>query len=693
MVRGRTDHRNSRLDSRLIPRRSRSRRRGEEIKSVASRTFWTAFPTLNMTRKRALPPPPLVRTQHPRPPRPPPKPRVSNMAAHLSQMVAATEERQRNTRADGNSLSSPQRTARERARWTPNAVAAADRSGAHGGGGDRDGGGKGRKGNRGDTSCTEPMTADEGTTTTDGIVPGNGRGRAATEANGWPATTGATGGGDGSNDCDARVLHISDSTPVTTSARPTLQPGSRGPFPTTGWAPMPSSSEGRLVAATRAHDGQLRWATCHNHKVPPAARRLPEEATVNSGSGSNSVGDALYEIFDGGIFGMNSGGLPVLKRHPPPPPVSQSLHLAEAVKEAARAEYKRKTREDAAAAEAAAAAAATAVRKRRRTGAAGTTGTDSEPPTPPPEPPGDTEKYRRRLRMNQASAAAARHAQDVYVRQLEQLFTAQQAEKARIADDAAVVAATRARLEERLAAAQQSLRDATPATVPLPPLSRAPTQGRTTRGRWAGAPLPPSRQSVAHRHQHRGTRGELPRRSAAAATGSTPGGEGGRGRTDSHFGLGGSVLTTYGTGGGCALPTSLPPLSAAAAAVATLGNSMPSRLDGEAKGTSGSAGSGGGGSGSSGVSGSGSGSNSGFSSFQALAPLPPTTECAASVPLLSLGAPPPLPAESAVGEGGALPPAEASHLGRVLGGQAEEEMLALESLLSRSLGQGGVALV
>lgn len=64
--------------------------------------------------------------------------------------------------------------------------------------------------------------------------------------------------------------------------------------------------------------------------------------------------------------------------------------------------------------------------------------------------------------MNQASAAAARHAQEVYVRRLEELLTAQQAEKVRIAEDASAVAATRARLEERLSTAQQGLRDATP---------------------------------------------------------------------------------------------------------------------------------------------------------------------------------------------------------------------------------------
>ncbi|GAB0489296.1 hypothetical protein MMPV_000513 [Pyropia vietnamensis] len=283
--------------------------------------------------------------------------------------------------------------------------------------------------------------ANEGTTTTEGIVPGTCQKHSPTEASRWAASTRATDGGGGGSGCEAPAFHFSDGKAVTTLARPTLQPGFRGPFPATSWAPMPTSSGERLVAAAGAHDGQPRWSTDRNYEVPPVPRRLPEDATIHNGSGRNSGGDALLEIFDGREIGMNSVGLPVLRRHPPPPPVSQSLHLAEAVKEAARAEYKRKTREDAAAAEAAAAAAAAAVRKRRRTGVAGA---DSEPPTPPPEPPGDTEKYRRRLRMNQASAAAARHAQDVYVRQLEQLLTAQQVEKARIAEDAAVVAATQA---------------------------------------------------------------------------------------------------------------------------------------------------------------------------------------------------------------------------------------------------------
>lgn len=327
-----------------------------------------------------------------------------------------------------------------------------------------------------------------------------------------------------------------------------------------------------------------------------------------------------------------------------------------------------------------------AVRKRRRTGVDGSTGSDDEPPTPPP-PPGDTEKYRRRLRMNQASAAAARHAQEVYVRRLEELLTAQQAEKVRIAEDASAVAATRARLEERLSTAQQGLRDATPATVPLPPLSRAPTW-EATRGRWVGAPAPP--QSTAHRHRHRGPRRDRPRPLAAAVSASE-GGDGSRGRTDPHLGFGGSVYATYGGDSG-----GLPPLSAAAAAVASLGESAPS-CPGWAAIGAGASGDAGGGGGDGGDDGNGGGGYSGYSSFQTLTPPVPTANGAAGPPLLPLAAQAPLPAESEVGHDGALTTAESSHLGHLLdgrgAGRAEEEMLALESLLGRTLGPGGVALV
>lgn len=531
------------------------------------------------------------------------------------------------------------------------------------------------------------VTDKEATPATGGVAAKNGRGHAITAASGWlPSTTTAMGGDGGRSGCDNRALHVDDSMAAATSAGPTHQPGSWGPRQATSWVPMSSSSEGRLVAATGAHGEQPGWPTRHNYKVRPPARRLHEASPIKSGSGSNSGSKALYDTLDAGMVVMNSAGLPVLGRPPPPPPVSQSLRLAEAVKEAARAEYKRKSREDAAAAEAAAAAAAAAVRKRRRTGFAGSAGSDDEPPTPPP-PPGDTEKYRRRLRMNQASAAAARHAQDVYVRQLEQLLTTQQAEKVRIAEDAAAVAVTRARLEERLSAVQQGLRDATPATVSLPPLSRAPTR-EATRGPWVGSP--PQQQSTVHRHRHRGPRVHRPRPPAAAPTASE-GEEGGRGRTDPHLGFAGSVYATYGGGGGCSFSAGLPPLSAAAAAVATLGEPASSRPGWEAIGAGGSGvGCGGGGDND---DGSGGGGLSGLSSFQALTSLAPTADGAAGAPLVLLAAPQRLPAEPGVGDGGALPPPEASHLSHLLGGRAEEEMLALESLLGRNLGPDGVALV
>lgn len=366
--------------------------------------------------------------------------------------------------------------------------------------------------------------------------------------------------------------------------------------------------------------------------------------------------------------------------------MSESLHIAEAVKEAARAEYKRKSRVDAAAAEAATAAAA-AVQKRRRTCAAGGAGSDDEPPTLPP-PSGDTEKYRRRLRMNQASAAAARHAQDVYVKHLEQLLTAQQAEKERIAEDAAAVAATQARLRERLSTVQQRLRDATPATAPLLPLSRA-SRREAARGTSAGAP--PSRQSTTHRHRHRGPWGDRrPQPSAVGATASL-GVEAGRGRTESHLGFGGSVHATYGAGGGCSFSAGLPPLSAAAAAVATIGGPAPNGPGWEAVGAGGSD-DGVGGGGVRGSNSSSGGGNSGFSSFQAMTLLPKTADGAAGAPQPPLAALPP-PAAPRISDGGALPPAETSHLGRPLDEQAEQEMLALESLLGRAPEPGGVALV
>lgn len=656
----------------------------EVIKSVAPGASWATTTILNMTRKRSFPPPPSAQPQRPCPPPPPPRPQSANMASLISKAVAAADALRPGTRAGGTALSPPQRAAVERARRTLDAVAAADRGGSEGGG--RGGSGVGRKGNKGDAAYAEMVTDKEAMPARGGAAAENGRGRGATAASGWLPTTGATGGGGGGSGCDARALHVGDSMAAALLAQPTHQLGSRAPPQATSWALMPLSTGGRLMAATGAHDGQPGWPAHHNYEVPPPPRRPHTDAPINSGSGSNSGGHSLYDTLNGRMSGMNFAALPLLGRPPPPPPVSQSLRLAEAVKEAARAEYKRKSREDAAAAEAAAAAAAAAVRKRRRTGVDGSTGSDDEPPTPPP-PPGDTEKYRRRLRMNQASAAAARHAQEVYVRRLEELLTAQQAEKVRIAEDASAVAATRARLEERLSTAQQGLRDATPATVPLPPLSRAPTW-EATRGRWVGAPAPP--QSTAHRHRHRGPRRDRPRPLAAAVSASE-GGDGSRGRTDPHLGFGGSVYATYGGDSG-----GLPPLSAAAAAVASLGESAPS-CPGWAAIGAGASGDAGGGGGDGGDDGNGGGGYSGYSSFQTLTPPVPTANGAAGPPLLPLAAQAPLPAESEVGHDGALTTAESSHLGHLLdgrgAGRAEEEMLALESLLGRTLGPGGVALV
>jgi hypothetical protein len=74
----------------------------------------------------------------------------------------------------------------------------------------------------------------------------------------------------------------------------------------------------------------------------------------------------------------------------------------------------------------------------------------------------DHQKYTRRLKMNQDSAAAARNAQDVYVQTLEQLVETGEAEKSLLLREMSAVRADRDALARRVTSLQQELPRRTP---------------------------------------------------------------------------------------------------------------------------------------------------------------------------------------------------------------------------------------
>lgn len=284
---------------------------GEGVKSVASRASGVAAGNPHMVCGRALPPPPppLSQRQRPPPPPPPPRPRSPNMAALLSEAVAAA--------AGWTALSPPQRSAEERARRALGAVDATN----GGGGGDGaagDGDGKDQRGNRGGAG---DETGRKAAPAMGGVLPGRRRGREAAAASGWVTTTGASHGGGGGSGGDARAaFHAGVNMAVATSARATHEPGTRGPPQATSRAPMPSSSGEQLVTATGGQGVQPGWPTGRKYEVPPPPRRQHPDIPNISRSSSNSGGTAQYDVLAGGFLDMTTAGLPVLGRPPPPLP-------------------------------------------------------------------------------------------------------------------------------------------------------------------------------------------------------------------------------------------------------------------------------------------------------------------------------------------------------------------------------------
>jgi hypothetical protein len=74
----------------------------------------------------------------------------------------------------------------------------------------------------------------------------------------------------------------------------------------------------------------------------------------------------------------------------------------------------------------------------------------------------DNQKYHRRLKMNQDSAAAARHAQDVYVQTLEELVATAETEKVTLGMEAANLRAERDELAKRLGDMHRQVASAIP---------------------------------------------------------------------------------------------------------------------------------------------------------------------------------------------------------------------------------------
>jgi hypothetical protein len=77
----------------------------------------------------------------------------------------------------------------------------------------------------------------------------------------------------------------------------------------------------------------------------------------------------------------------------------------------------------------------------------------------------DDQKYHRRLKMNQDSAAAARHAQEAYVSTLERLVETAEAEKSILALESATLRAERNELADKLNALHHKVASSVPAVV------------------------------------------------------------------------------------------------------------------------------------------------------------------------------------------------------------------------------------